>query len=922
MRKTKLSALLIAVTTVFTLASCDKETGSGEYNYTYNTYMSTQPKTWNVHNWQTSEESYINSFTEMGLYDVILNSTKDGYDFACEMASEYPIQVDPNTLTDEEYDRYYTSNPQAGMVWDIKLNQAAKWEDGTPITSKDYVDSMERLLNPHYANFRADSFYQGELVLANAETYYKQGTETIENALPYIDKDSGSITSSTAFTDGKWYINLGRPNDFTSGIFSNSTGEETFLTALENRSTESGDAVELAAQRIADAVKFYILNNMDRDINAAFFQNNQEDWDNADEQKADDSQYNFAGVNSIDADMLADHPDIDIYEFDSTVVYVRTKKDTSMNSALATTYEQYSSEKLQNDLRTFVQGIDARGYSGKDWAWEAPLYVKVYNSDSTEWENVGIKAIDDYTIRFYLTKSITSLNLRFSLTSNWLVNVKIYDEATQATGVDTQSTRYATSTDTYMSYGPYKLTKADGYEYMIVRNDQWYGYTDGKHVGQYQMDSINTRIITEHDTAMQEFLAGKLDDIELNATDMRLYGQSSRRTTTYESYTQKITINSDRKSLLGRQSGTQNKTALANTNVRKAMSLAIDRNSYAADATAGSKAFTGLLNDLYLSDVATGTAYRSTEQGKSVYNAVYGNLGGDPTVADYTESALSESNQGYNLAMATYLLTEGLKEEVQSGKDGAIKSGDTVTIDFRVYDSESENTITSTNFLIDEWNELFAAASERLISQGVIANPIGIKVNLVKDENYYQTAQNGNFDMIFSIWGGANIDPYGLMQVYCDPEFTQCCEYGFKGKQNQTDIAIDLNGNGVIDTNETKSFFEWYDMMTEQLNEAQYGDEISTSPDDPNYEAWLNVHNQKLTILAGLEAGIVNRWEAIPIVARGTSSLTSFKVENATNVYVSLVGYGGIRFMTFNYDNAGWNEFRASNNLENLYKTL
>ena len=40
--------------------------------YTYNTYLSTSPKTWNTHNWETSDESYVSGFCEIGLYDYIL----------------------------------------------------------------------------------------------------------------------------------------------------------------------------------------------------------------------------------------------------------------------------------------------------------------------------------------------------------------------------------------------------------------------------------------------------------------------------------------------------------------------------------------------------------------------------------------------------------------------------------------------------------------------------------------------------------------------------------------------------------------------------------------------------------------------------------------------------------------------------------
>ena len=47
--------------------------------HTYNTYLSTSPKTWNTHNWETSDEGYVSGFCEMGLYDCILNDEKNGY---------------------------------------------------------------------------------------------------------------------------------------------------------------------------------------------------------------------------------------------------------------------------------------------------------------------------------------------------------------------------------------------------------------------------------------------------------------------------------------------------------------------------------------------------------------------------------------------------------------------------------------------------------------------------------------------------------------------------------------------------------------------------------------------------------------------------------------------------------------------------
>ena len=85
MTKKKLSVLALSATAIMALASCGENKDDGNL-HTYNAYLSTSPTNWNVHNWQNADESYIQGFTEIGFYDTIMNATKDGYDFVCEMA--------------------------------------------------------------------------------------------------------------------------------------------------------------------------------------------------------------------------------------------------------------------------------------------------------------------------------------------------------------------------------------------------------------------------------------------------------------------------------------------------------------------------------------------------------------------------------------------------------------------------------------------------------------------------------------------------------------------------------------------------------------------------------------------------------------------------------------------------------------------
>ena len=898
MKKSLLPLSISALLAALVLAGCGGNRGGGsntsgdkpgEIKYTYNTYLETNPKTWNVHNWETNDESYVPAFTEMGLYDLQFSYNADGipngYEIITEMAAAMPRDV-TESLTDAEMTKYgYSGNPDKGFVWEIKLNDKAVWENGTPINATTYVESMKRQLDPKMVNFRADSYYASSLVLANAERYFKQGRTTIEPVATYI-KDDGTYTDANFDGGHIYYLNMAKPTPFAGDVFGGDTSDIGLYEILNNRSTSSSDAIELAAQRITDGAAYYAWKYCDHEGDY------KKDWDDITE---------FKKTSSVKKEML--NYDINLDEFDNPKkpVYARTTKDVHGDSEADC--ELYTQALLVKDLKTIVAGLSKGGKKfTQDWSYKIPLFGEYFNNYAQDFDGVGIARVDDYTIKLFLSKAITELDLKFSLSGNWIVDTQLYDSLIKVTSGGLKSTTYATPTggiNGYRSYGPYKLTAyEDGKSFTITKNDKWYGYTDGKHKNQYQMEKIYTRIISEHTTARQEFEKGNLDDFGLNRTDMKDYGNSSRLTQTYESYTQKISFNSNREKLLARQksAGSVNKTILANKDFREGLSLALNRNLFASQTTAGSKGFTGLLNDLYLSDVETGEMYRNTDQGKSVYNQVYSKLGGTPS----SPKPLEESSCGYNFEMAVDFVAKAFTAEIASSEEGHLTANSKISLDFPVYDDQSETTIDMLNFLRQEFENVVNEANKKA------GTSVTIEIKSFKDEDYYNTAKKGETEMIFSTWGGAAINPIGLMQVYCDSTFDSCCEYGFKGKQNEVYLDIDTNGDGIM---ESKTFQSWWTEINDLVEDKT----------NPNYE---EQHKYILTVLAGLEAGILNRFEAVPIVARASSSLNSFKIENGSASYINLIGYGGVRHLTFNYTDAEWAQFVKdhNNNLSDLYK--
>ena len=70
--------------------------------YTYRT-ISSSPSTWNPTDWSMGNEGTVLDFTASGLYDFVMNETKDGYEVFCEMAAELPADVTKEYAGNEKY---------------------------------------------------------------------------------------------------------------------------------------------------------------------------------------------------------------------------------------------------------------------------------------------------------------------------------------------------------------------------------------------------------------------------------------------------------------------------------------------------------------------------------------------------------------------------------------------------------------------------------------------------------------------------------------------------------------------------------------------------------------------------------------------------------------------------------------------------
>ena len=78
--------------------------------------------------------------------------------------------------------------------------------------------------------------------------------------------------------------------------------------------------------------------------------------------------------------------------------------------------------------------------------------------------------------------------------------------------------------------------------------------------------------------------------------------------------------------------------------------------------------------------------------------------------------------------------------------------------------------------------------------------------------------------------------------------------------------------------------------------------------------------SKRLQLIAALEKEILSVYYTIPTYNSFGASLISFQIDYVTYEYNTFMGYGGTKYMTFNYDDAAWEAEVAAQNGELNYK--
>ncbi|MCR4771174.1 MAG: hypothetical protein K5855_02570 [Oscillospiraceae bacterium] len=551
--------------------------------------------------------------------------------------------------------------------------------------------------------------------------------------------------------------------------------------------------------------------------------------------------------------------------------------------------------EVDDELKTLLNAAAAFLGDDNPAAWRELCFCEDGFFTPTEWEDVGLYAADDYTLIYITASPVSMFSFLTGLSSNWIVYEDLYEAGKTVLGDGSVVTDYGCSADKYMSYGPYRLVSSDADGLVFTRNDNWYGYSDGRHAGQYRTTDIVCSVIPDHDRALELFESGALDRLELTGEDLARYRSYPRLLKTPETYMYRYVFATDLVSLekLEEEAGDGScKRILYYDDFRRAISLSIDRETFCAEGTAGYKPGYYLLNNLYYYDIEhdPNSIFRNSDAAKKAMCSLYG--------VDWENGEYASLDEAF--ASVTGYDPQRARELFSAAYDLAVSDG--------IYTPGSDIVITCICSAAQELTPDELRQEEllnRFVSEAAAGTGFEGHIRFefaCYDGDRYEAVAEGRVEMICSAWGSSSFYPFSLILAYCSPLYTGSLSKihesnGWDPSVRTLDITADFNGDGTEET-VTRSFESW----AEAINDTrQFAGDTRLC----------------MEILAQLEAGILEACRCIPWGSSASCTVYSEQLRCPVTEYNIMYEYGGIRLLDYEYTDAQWEEHIAPSDGQN-----
>ncbi|HBK26864.1 MAG TPA: hypothetical protein DDY90_09215 [Clostridiales bacterium] len=337
----------------------------------------------------------------------------------------------------------------------------------------------------------------------------------------------------------------------------------------------------------------------------------------------------------------------------------------------------------------------------------AVAYSMQGSDNSVSWDDVGVKALDDYTLQLELAAPATEYDIIAHFANTWctIVHPATFEACMSE---DRTSCTYGSSLDSYMSCGRYIFTQwVPGALFRCEKNPD---YVLPKY---NKLDAIELRVVTDSNAALELYLNGEVDRVQLPDAAVDTYIDDPSLISMPANAVRMISVNSK---------NTNNNGILGNVNFRKALFYAMDRVSMAKVAY-GTPA--NYVIPLKCVD-DDGVQVRSREDAKSYLTK---NNGYDPALAkEYYDKAMEEC---------------GL---------------DKLTLTLLYSESDSTNKASS-EFLTKSLPEIFGDSFTLQLQ----AQPGNVLSGI------WKSARNGDdnaFELSWNSWNTSTVAPWNGMKIY------------------------------------------------------------------------------------------------------------------------------------------------------------
>ena len=579
----------------------------------------------------------------------------------------------------------------------------------------------------------------------------------------------------------------------------------------------------------------------------------------------------------------------------------QTWSDPVVNAVEATTVTM--NEMVPFFVQSAIEKNGADEETANAWVLDE-LYIEWTYPTDASYDSVGLYKTGDYQITLVLNKALAGFNLLYNLTGNWLVKTDLYDACLSNESGAWTST-YNTSVETTCSYGPYKMSNYQTDKGMhFVKNENWYGYTDGKHIYQdpedglyypmYQTTEIDCQVVGEVATAKMMFLKGQLMSYGLQTEDFDTYRNSEFCYFTPGLSTFFLILNGNMPAIEEREAAAdfdQTKfdlQTLTLTSFHQAMGLAYDKALFIeSQSPADSPAF-GLIGNAYIYDAESGATYRGSDIAKEVLCEVYAV---DPANFATLDDAVA-SITGYDPVASAEFFNQAYAEALELGyitdADGDGKSDQTVEMFYAVSGSVSEKLTKRLDYMTEKANEAAAGTGFEGKIKFSPSAPLG--------NAWADNVKAGLADTVLGGWTGSMMDPFGLIEVYTNPSYQYDAAWF---DATTVDLTLELSVGEI-----TMNLNDW----TLCLN----GSVITVDGVDYNFGDGIGDPEDRLAILAGIEKTVLLTYNYLPMMEEGSMALLSQKAFYVVEEYNPVMGRGGIAYMRYNYNDAEWTEFVAS----------